>query len=150
MLASSNVSHSARFSGDASGPDREAVFMTRRDRDQDRVKRIIKSQVQAPLGERFNAYFWKAYKHPGHWDVYLAHKKITPQKPDWDPGKLQAWFQQNRKDLETLFKERVEPLVGEVYLIARPPLGKEPGEGGCCGTGCGGCLIGKRRLDRNA
>lgn len=135
-----------RFQGDPHQGKKRLVFLSSRDQDEDRAKRIIKDQVQQTLGKDFDAYFWKVYKHKHHWDVYLAHRQIAPKKPDWHPDKLKQWLDNNREALNALFAEKVQPLIGRVHLVAKAPIGPKGEMGECCKTGCGGCAIGPSRL----
>lgn len=103
--------------------------------------KIVRSDIQQQMADKTGGFVWHVEKWP-HWLQVCVDVKGNAHDEE-RPGReaVEAWY----KAHETEVKEIVAGVLGDQFgeiVIMDKPMGTGPHIGGCCRTGCGGCLNG--------
>lgn len=103
--------------------------------------KIVRSDIQQQMTERTGGFVWHVEKWP-HWlqvcvDVQgNAHSEEKPGREQ-----VEAWYKAHESEVKEIVAGVLGDQFGEIVIMDKS-MGSGPHMGGCCRTGCGGCLNG--------
>ncbi|MCA9780083.1 MAG: hypothetical protein KC800_25325 [Candidatus Eremiobacteraeota bacterium] len=104
---------------------------------------ILRSDIQKRLGEELGGFVWKVEMWP-NWLSISVDKLGNDERGTLEGRRIAGeWADENQEKLQEMFSGVLGDKFGELSIMGRN-MGPETPYGGCCRTGCGGCLNGKK------
>ena len=103
---------------------------------------ILRSDIQEKMKE-LGGFVWKVEMWP-NW-LSISVDALGNDETDTSTGRKVAdvWAEANQDKLQEMFSGVLGDTFGELSIMGRN-MGPRPPYGGCCRTGCGGCLNGSK------
>jgi hypothetical protein len=103
----------------------------------------MRSDIQEKLGKELGGFVWKVEMWP-NW-LSISVDALGNDETDTQMGRKisDVWAEDHKEQLQEMFSEVLGDKFGELSIMGRN-MGPETPYGGCCRTGCGGCLNGTK------
>ncbi len=101
---------------------------------------LLRSDIQSRL-EAMGGFVWKVEMWPNWLQIWVDSTGNNDDDHRKTGKVADAWQEQNKERLEASFADVLGNQFGELAIIGAA-MGNTSLAGGCCRTGCGGCLNG--------
>jgi hypothetical protein len=104
---------------------------------------VQRSDLQQQLADKTGGFVWKVEMWP-NW-LQVSVDMLGNAHADEKPGKdaVEAWFAKHGEEVKELVGGVLGERFPEIYVMDKS-MGTGPHMGGCCRTGCTGCMNGIR------
>lgn len=103
--------------------------------------KIVRSDIQEQMAEKTGGFVWHVERWP-HW-LQVCVDVMGNAHEDEKPGReaVEAWYKAHGEDVKEIVAGVLGDQFGEIVIMDKS-MGSGPHMGGCCRTGCAGCLNG--------